>query len=90
MSRTEHVAGLLLLEAREPKGLSWQTAWALEEFFGVTEGSKWTLRKALDHCMQSHKPCPVVAYDFHDHVLKVSNGCLLVRIVELMAIPDNT
>ena len=51
MTRTEKVAGLLLTEAREAKGLSWQTAWALEDFFGVKPESSWTLRKALDNCI---------------------------------------
>lgn len=88
-SRTKTVAGLLLKEAREDRGLSWRTAWALEDFFGHSDESEWTLRTALDHCMKADRPCPTVAYDFHDHTLKVQNGCLLVRIVKLQAIPEN-
>lgn len=86
--RTETVAALLLKEAREPRGISWTTAWALQDFFGVHEDSKWTLRSALDHCMQSQRPSPFVEYDFHDHVLHVRNGCMLTRDVKLKPIPE--
>lgn len=88
--RTSQIAGLIITESERPHhvGLTWQTAWQLVEVFGVDPESQWTMKSALAHCMQVDQPCPSVTYSFEKHALLVRNGCMLVRPVKLLLLPE--
>ena len=88
-SKAEALAGILLSHHRskEPYPTPWPAIYALEDLFGVAEGSQWkSVTDAVKHCAQAPCPSPMARYDFTEHAIHVFNGDMLTRIVKLRQI----